>query len=182
MALWGHKDGTENKPNWLSAAEKEKTQATASGWELSTVVGSRTRKEVLVSINGLNTLLAGANITSFLWTTTTVDKSEGFTLGLTATFNEAVDVTGSPTFTVVNDQRANHVLTYLSGSGSNEIKFALAIAADNAATNAGDVLSVGANPIALAGGTIKDAGTSVVSTITSVASIGTAAGTKTVVA
>ena len=65
MALWGHKDGTENKPNWLSAAEKEKTQATASGWELSTVVGSRTRKEVLVAINGLNTLLAGANITSF---------------------------------------------------------------------------------------------------------------------
>jgi hypothetical protein len=70
----------------------------------------------------------------------------------------------------------------LSGSGSNEIKFALGIDAANAATNAGDVLSVGANPIALAGGTIKDAGTSVVSTITSVASIGTAAGTKTVVA
>ena len=27
MALWGHTSGTESKPNWLSDADKTKTQA-----------------------------------------------------------------------------------------------------------------------------------------------------------
>ena len=54
------------------------------------------------------------------------------------------------------------------------------IAAANAATNAGDVLSIGANATALNGGTIKDTGEGTVAVITNVASIGTAAGTITV--
>ena len=83
---------------------------------------------------------------------------------------------------MVNDQRANHTLSYASGTGSNELVFSLTIAAGNAATSAGDELSIGANAVALNGGTIKDAGTSTNSTITNVASIGTAAGTITVVA
>ena len=56
------------------------------------------------------------------------------------------------------------------------------IAANNAATNASDVLKVVADPVSLNGGTIKDAGTNTASTITSAASIGTAAGTITVAA
>ena len=42
MALWGHTSGTESKPNWLSDAEKTKTQAKPYGWELAKTVGSRT--------------------------------------------------------------------------------------------------------------------------------------------
>ena len=60
--------------------------------------------------------------------------------------------------------------------------FTLAIAAANAATSAGDILSIGANAVALNGGTVKDTGTNTSSTITSVAGIGTAAGTITVAA
>jgi len=67
-------------------------------------------------------------------------------------------------------------------TGTNELVFTLAIAAANAATNAGDILAIGANAMNLNSGTIKDAGTNTASTITSVASIGTAAGTVTVVA
>ena len=56
------------------------------------------------------------------------------------------------------------------------------MAAVNAATNADDVLVIGANALALNSGTIKDAGKSTNSTITNIASIGTAAGSITVVA
>ena len=97
-------------------------------------------------------------------------------------FNEEVTVTGTPQLTVVNDTNANHTLSYASGSGSNELVFSLTIAAGNAATDADDVLSIGANAVSLNGGTIKDKGTNTASTITNVASIGTAAGTITVTA
>ena len=184
MALWGHTSGTESKPNWLSDADKTNTSAKPHGWELKKVVGSRTLTETLVawSSSALTTALGAADITDIDWNITAFDKSEGGTLSVKAIFNEAVDVTGTPQLTVVNDQRANHVLSYASGTGTNELTFTLAIAAANAATNAGDVLSIGANAVALNGGTIKDKGTSTVSTITSVAGIGTAAGTITVTA
>ena len=184
MALWGHTSGTESKPNWLSDAEKTKTQAKPYGWELEVEKTGRSLKEVLVawSSSGLTTVLGAADITDIDWNITAFDKSAGGTLSTTVVFNEAVDVTGTPQLTVVNDQRANHTLSYASGTGTNELVFTLAIAAANAATNAGDVLSIGANAVALNGGTIKDTGTNTVSTITSVAGIGTAAGTITVVA
>ena len=73
-------------------------------------------------------------------------------------------------------------MSYASGTGTNELVFSLTIAAGNAATDDGDVLSIGANATALNGGTIKDKGTNTASTITNVASIGTAAGTITVTA
>jgi len=184
MAQWGHTSGTESKPNWLSDADKTNTSAKAHGWELKTVVGSRTRTETLVAMKNLTTALGAADITDIDWNITAFDKSEGGTLSVKVIFNEAVDVTGTPQLSVANNGsgRGPHTLSYASGTGSNELTFTLAIAAANAATNAGDVLSIGANAVALNGGTIKDKGTSTVSTITSVAGIGTAAGTITVTA
>ena len=70
----------------------------------------------------------------------------------------------------------------MSGTGTNEITFRKTIGANNAATNANDVLKVVANPVSLNGGTVKDAGTTDNATITSVVAIGTAAGTITVAA
>ena len=93
-----------------------------------------------------------------------------------------MDVTGTPQLTVTNDQRANHTLSYASGTGTNELIFTLVIGAANAATSAGDELSIGANAMALNGGTVKDAGTTDNATITNSAAIGTAAGTITVTA
>ena len=91
-------------------------------------------------------------------------------------------VSGTPQLTVVNDTNANHTLSYASGSTTNELVFSLTIAAGNAATDAGDVLSIGANAMSLNGGTIVDTAGGGNATITNVAGIGTAAGTITVTA
>ena len=66
---------------------------------------------------------------------------------------------------------------------ANRLTFTLAIAAANAATNAGDILVVGANSIAQVGGsTIVDDVGGGNAVITNSAGIGTATGSITVVA
>ena len=141
--------------------------------------------------NKLTTSLGSADITEIEWITTAADKSAGFSLSVRARFNEAVDVdtgSGVPYLAVTNGNqgsgtgRGPHNLPYASGTGTNELVFTLAIAAANAATNADDVLVIGTNAMALNSGTIKDAGTSSNSTITSSSAIGTAAGSITVTA
>ena len=188
MALWGTSDSDESKPKNLTTAEKKECYATASGWvreagsKLSGNGNTNADPEILVAISGLAVSLGSADITEIEFVTTTFSKAAGVTLTVDVRFNEEVTVTGTPQLTVVNDQRANHTLAYASGSGSNELRFQLAIGANNAATNAGDILSIGANAMALNGGTVKDKGTNTNSTITNAASIGTAAGTITVAA
>ena len=197
MSLWGATDADESKPKNLTTAEKKEVFANASGWvrEAGSVLSGNgntsATPEVLVAVGGLAVALGAADITEIEWITTTADKSAGFTLSARLRFNEAVDVVttgGTPTLAVTNGNegsgtgRGPHALAYASGTGTNELVFSLAIAAANAATNEDDVLSFGANPLALNSGTIKDKGTTTNSTITSVAGIGTAAGTVTVVA
>ena len=194
MSNWGATDADESKPKYLTTAQKKEVYANTSGWVVeagSTMTGNgRTGAdpEVLVAMSSLTTNLGVADITQIEWVTTAADKSAGFTLSAIVGFNEEVDVTGTPQLSVTNGNegsgsgRGPHVLSYASGTGSNELTFSLVIAAANAATNADDVLSFGANPLALNSGTIKDKGTNTNSTITSAAGIGTAAGTITVVA
>ena len=99
-------------------------------------------------------------------------------------------VTGSPTLAVTNGNqgsgsgRGPHTLVYASGTGTNELVFSLAIAAANAATNANDVLSIGAQNIAKPGGaTMKDTGDGTTDSAVAISGgQGTAAGTITVVA
>ena len=197
MPLWGATDSDESKPKNLTTAQKKQVFANASGWVLeagSALSGNDNTSatpEVLVAIGELTTSIGAADITEIEWITTTADKSAGFSLSVRARFNEAVDVDtsgGVPFLAVTNGNqgsgsgRGPHNLPYASGTGTNELVFTLAIAANNAATNASDVLSIGTNPMNLNSGTIKDAGTNTASTITSAASIGTAAGTITVAA
>jgi len=197
MSLWGATDSDESKPKNLTTAEKKLVFANSSGWVLeagSSLSGNDNTSatpEVLVAIGELTTSIGAADITEIEWITTTADKSAGFSLSVRARFNEAVDVNvsgGTPYLAVTNGNqgtgsgRGPHNLPYASGTGTNELVFTLAIAAANAATNAGDILAIGANAMNLNSGTIKDAGTNTASTITSAASIGTAAGTVTVVA
>ena len=195
MPLWGNSDADESKPKNLTTAEKKEVYATASGWvreagsALSGNSNTSADPEVLVAISALSTNLGAADVTEVEWITTTADKSAGFTLSIRVRYNEAVTVTGSPTLAVTNGNqgsgsgRGPHTLVYASGTGTNELVFSLAIAAANAATNANDVLTVGAQTIALAGGTIKDTadGTTVSARAISGAQ-GTAAGSITVVA
>ena len=186
--LWGASDSDESKPKNLTTAEKKEVYATSTGWvreagsALSGNNNTNADPELLVAISGLAVSLGAADITEIEFITTAFDKSDGGTLQVRVRFNEEVTVTGTPQLTVVNDTNANHTLSYASGSGSNELVFSLTIAAGNAATDADDVLSIGANAVSLNGGTIKDKGTNTASTITNVASIGAAAGTITVTA
>ena len=194
MSNWGATDADESKPKYLTAAQKKEVFANASGWVVeagSKMTGNgRTGAdpEVLVAMSSLATKIGAADFTQIELITTAADKSAGFTLSAQVRFNEEVDVTGTPQVSVTNGNegtgtgRGPHLLSYASGTGSNELTFSLVVAAADAATNADDVLSIGANALGLNSGTIKDAGTSTVSTITSVAGIGTAAGTLTVVA
>ena len=188
MALWGASDSDESKPKNLTTAEKKEVFANASGWvreagsALSGNNNTNADPELLVAISGLAVSLGAADITEIEFISTAFDKSDGGTLSVRVRFNEAVDVTGTPQLTVVNDQRANHTLSYTAGTGTNELVFSLTIAANNAATDADDELSIGANAVSLNGGTIKDKGTNTASTITNIASIGAAAGTITVTA
>ena len=194
MSLWGATDSDESKPKNLTTAEKKQVFANSSGWVLeagSSLSGNDNTSatpEVLVAIGGLATSIGAADVDDVEWITTAADKSAGFTLSVRVRYNEAVTVTGSPTIAVTNGNegsgtgRGPHTLVYASGTGTNELIFNLAIAAANAATNADDVLSIGAqNVLKPSGATIKDtAGTNSDSAVAISGAQGTAAGTLTV--
>jgi len=194
MSLWGATDSDESKPKNLTTAEKLEVSASAKGWTreagsiLSGNDNTSATPEVLVALRGLAVKLGSADITEITFVTASFDKSAGGNIDVLVRFNEAVDITGTPRVSITNGNqgsgsgRGPHLANYLSGTGSNEITFRCTIAAANAATNADDVLVIGANAMALNGGTVKDAGTSTVSAITNAAGIGTAAGTITVAA
>ena len=198
MPLWGATDSDESKPKNLTTAQKKQVFANASGWVLeagSALSGNDNTDadpEVLVAIGELSTSIGAADITEVEMVTTTADKSEGFTISVRVRYNEPVDVVttgGTPTLAVTNGNegtgtgRGPHSLSYASGTGTNELIFSLAIAAANAATNADDVLTVGAQSIALNSGTIKDAsGTASDAALAISGAQGTAAGSVTVTA
>ena len=198
MPLWGATDSDESKPKNLTTAQKKQVFANASGWVLeagSALSGNDNTDadpEVLVAIGELSTSIGAADITEVEMVTTTADKSDGFTISVRVRYNEPVDVVttgGTPTLAVTNGNegtgtgRGPHSLSYASGTGTNELIFSLAIAAANAATNADDVLTVGAQTIALNSGTIKDAsGTASDAALVISGAVGTAAGTVTVTA
>ena len=147
MPLWGNSDAVEAKPKHFTDAEKLNVYATEKGW-VKKITGTggragRIQEEVIVAIGDLSTSLNLADITAIDFDITAFDKSDG----------------GTPTLTVVNDTNSNHTLSYASGSGTNRLTFELAIAAGNAATDAGDVLSIGANAIALNSGFITEKAT-----------------------
>ena len=194
MSLWGATDSDESKPKNLTTAEKLEVSASSKGWirEAGSILSGNDNAsatpEVLVALRGLAVKLGAADITEITFVTTAFDKSAGGNIDVLVRFNEAVDITGTPRVSITNGNqgsgsgRGPHLANYLSGTGTNEITFRCTIAAANAATNADDVLVIGTNAMALNGGTVKDAGTSTVSTITNAAGIGTAAGSITVVA
>ena len=197
MSLWGATDADESKPKNLTTAEKKEVFANASGWvrEAGSVLSGNgntsASPEVLVALRGLAVKLGNADITEIEFITTSFDKSDGGNIDVRVRFNEAVDVNtsgGTPRISITNGNqgsgtgRGPHLANYLSGTGTNELVFRCTIAAANAATNADDVLVIGANALALNSGTIKDAGKSNNATITNSSAIGTAAGSITVTA
>ena len=176
MSSWGATDADESQPKFLTDAEKLKVFANTHGWVMeagATESGNDNTAadpEILVAIGDLSesAKLNTADILTIDWNSTTADKSDGFTLGVTVRFNEAVEVNttgGTPYVRITNSNagsgsgRGPHDLAYASGTGTHELVFELAIASANAATNANDVLSVGTNAMALNSGLITSIST-----------------------
>ena len=197
MPLWGASDADESKPKWLTTEEKKNVIATQAGWvrKAGTAESGNSNTaadvEVLPAISGLSVSIGQATITYVDWTSSvaTFDKSAGFTLSVTVGYNEAVTVTGSPTIAITNGNqgsgsgRGPHTLVYASGSTTNALVFTLVIAAANAATNADDVLTLGAQNVLLPGGaTIVDTHGAGNAEVAISAAQGTACGSRTIVA
>ena len=191
MALWGTTvTADESKPKWLTAEQKKTVFATDRGW---VQLNGKGLEEVLCAIGGLSggssasAGLGAATITSTDFVTTAFDVSAGGNIDVRVIYNEKVTVTGSPTMVIANSRAgggsaATKTATYQSGSGTNRLTFRCTIGAGGSTVSAGDVLSIGAQNVALAGGSMKDTGTTRNSLRVISAAAGTAAGTLTAVA
>ena len=183
-----------------SAAQKLNVTATSSGWVR--VQDSDSYKyygndnpnatpEVLVAIRNLAARLTPV-VSGFTWTSPAndqLDKSAGGTLSVVAHFSQAVVVTGTPQLSVINGNegagsgRGPDVLSYASGSTTEELTFSLVVAGGSNTHNANDVLHLNAtNRISLNSGTIKAVSDAENATITNTAALGNAAGSILVVA
>lgn len=175
QTLWGVKAGqSEMKPNWLTDAQKENTFATNAGWVLRHNSGI---EETLVAVADLKTKLGAASITEVKFGTGSYVA--GATKTVRVTYNEKVTVTGAPTLVVTGATAGAITATYSSTAGQgNVLIFSFTVPASP------DTLSIAAQSIALAGGTITE--TDITPTVNAdvaiSAAIALAAGTKTVVA
>lgn len=175
QTLWGVKAGqSEMKPTWLTDAQKENTFATNAGWVLRHNSGI---EETLVAVADLKTKLGAASITEVKFGTGTY--TAGTTKTVRVTYNEKVTVTGSPTLVVTGATAGAITATYSSTAGQgNVLVFSFTVPASP------DTLSIAAQSILLAGGTVIE--TAVTPTVNAdlaiSAAVALAAGTKTVVA
>ena len=193
MGLWGADTNDESKPKNLTAAQKKEVFANASGWvqqagtKASGNDNASATPEVLVAIGDLATSLGQATIDAVNFSVgQTVSGAGGSVLPLEVNFNEQVTVsTASPLMVVANDQTGSggsaSITLTMDGSlplTNDTLTFSTTVG--NAAVNATDVLSIGAQTINKNGGGVVDAigGGNAVMTIS--AAQGTAAGTITV--
>ena len=167
MALWGNTDADEAKPKWLTTDEKDTTFATERGWVKLDGIGN---EEVLCAIGELSTSVAGADITRVAFVSSSLSKAAGGNIDVRVTYNEKVDVVGTPVLVVTNDQTGGGSATlntvYNSGTGTNRLVFRLVLSGGAAGIGDGNTLSVAAQKITKASGEhIRDAGTVINSSV-----------------
>ena len=136
--------------------------------------------EVLVAFRGSGSL-QGWYAHTYWANTVAISQATPAAIDLHVHFSENVTVTGNPTVTITNDQggtggggtAATVVCTWVSHYNSIEHigLFRSAVPSANHLKE-GDVLHLGANALALAGGTIKDKGTTTNTLITAAADVG----------
>jgi len=172
MALWGKSNTADAKPKYLIRGAQNHDPADCfadeRGWVLrhykqqgdksAAVAAGEYWDEVLVAIGGLG----GGGATDPLeepTITAVFFEQEAIAVADTTTvvviYDEPVDVTGSPTITVSGSIGGNQSATYLRGTGTNRLEFDITggTFADT------EVISLPGIDIALAGGTIFEAGT-----------------------
>ena len=186
MPLWGTThDSATNKPKWAPIDEDSDNRrgdiyASNAGWvqQAGTAASGNDNTdadpEVLVAIGGLAGISAATGLKTatatamrfIVGTTATTDLSATgaatSTITCQVSWDESITVTGSPTLVVANGNqgtgsgRGPYTLVYTAtGSTANRKRFTLAsqtIVAD-------DVLTLGGANVVLAGGTLKDQGT-----------------------
>ena len=128
--------------------------------------------EVLVAFGGSHAL-QGFYAYSHWVNAAYISESVRVAIDIHVHFQERVDVTGNPTITITNGKQGSGTATtivapYLSGTGGHRLLFRSAVPGANHLKE-DDILYLGINALALAGGTIKDAGTSTNSIITNAA-------------
>jgi len=180
MPLWGTThDSATNKPKWAPIDEDSDNRrgdiyASNAGWvqQAGTAASGNDNTaadpEVLVAIGGLAGISAATGLKTatatamrfVIGTTAATDftASGSATLTCQVTWDEQITVTGNPTLTIANSNpaTATYVLVYTAtGSTANRKRFTLA--SQTIATD--DVLTLGGANIVLAGGTLKDQGT-----------------------
>jgi len=187
MPLWGTThDSATNKPKWAPIDEDSDNRrgdiyASNAGWvqQAGTAASGNDNTdadpEVLVAIGGLAGISAATGLKTatatamrfIVGTTATTDFTAGDnaqTLTCQVTWDEQITVTGNPTIRVANGNQGSGVppspnyydLVYTAtGSTANRKRFTLA----GQTIKADDVLTMGGADIALAGGTLKDQGT-----------------------
>ena len=113
MSLWG----LDIAPKNLTDAEKKEVFVNEKGWvrEAGSVLSgngnANADPEVLVAVGGLPTVIWVLQILQHLeFVNETYDVSAGYVMSVTANFNEAVDVTGTPQLSLTNGNQG-------SGSG-----------------------------------------------------------------
>ena len=174
MALWGKSNTADAKPKYLDRVNKngllEDCFADERGWVLrhykqqgdksAAVAAGEYWDEVLVAIGGLGgggaaDLLEEPTITAVFFEQEAIAVAD--TTTVVVIYDEPVDVTGSPTITVAGSIGGNVSATYLRGTGTNRLEFDIAggTFADT------EEISLPGLDIALAGGTIFEAGTAV---------------------
>ena len=193
MGLWGASTSDESKPKNLTTAEKRDVFANASGWVRQAGTADNgndntsATPEVLVAIGDLSTSLGNATIDAVNFDVgQTVSGAGGSVIKVFVHYNEQVTVaTAFPLVVVSNDQTGSggsaSITLTMDGTlpvTSDTLQFSAT--ATNAAVNATDVLSIGAQNVDKNGGTIKDAGTTTDSAVAISAAQGAAAGTITV--
>jgi len=128
--------------------------------------------EILVAFGGSHAI-QGFYAYSYWVNTALISEGTRVAVEIHVHFQERVDVTGNPTITITNGKQGSGTATtivapYLSGTGGHRLLFRSAVPGANHLKE-DDILYLGINALALAGGTIKDAGTSTNSLISNAA-------------
>ena len=128
--------------------------------------------ETLVAFRGSGAIQGFYTYTYWV-NTTAISESTRVAIDLHVHFQENVTVTGNPTITITNGKQGGGSQTTLTATYvSNTIKhiclFRTAVPGNNHLKE-DDIIYIGINALALAGGTIKDEGTSTNSIITNAA-------------
>jgi hypothetical protein len=179
MSLWGGSSTDESKPKFLvrgsAVAEPDNCIATEQGWvyrHYQNDAKTEYYDEILIAGSfggdggdaqgdgaGLEGVIGAATIVSVFFLGTAY--AQGDTLQVVVNYNEEVDVTGNPTLDITSTGATNPITAaYASGTGTGRLVFEVTMPAETAD------ISLAAQTIALAGGTINDKGTTTAADLT----------------